>query len=319
MIPVIPILKGVVSFLPGFYGLLYRGTDSTLSARYCYAVWLRHLVLALEHGLAGHPRTIAELGPGASIGAGLAGLITGASAYVALDVERYAKPRDSLRVLDELVCLVSERSRIPDSDEFPDLKPRLESYDFPHAQLTPDLLKAALAPARIGRIRDAVEGKGGAVDGTGPVEYIAPWDDPAVIRPASVEFLFSQAVLEHIDDLEGAYRAFTRWLKPGAFMSHQIDFKSHRNASGWDGHWTCSDSLWKLIRGRRKWLINREPYSIHRRLHERSGFEVAFEQKAPLPSGIRRQQLAPRFSTLSEEDLTTSGAFVLARFRGTGP
>ena len=40
------------------------------SARYCYSVWLRHLIHAWKNGLPFRPNRVAELGPGFSIGVG---------------------------------------------------------------------------------------------------------------------------------------------------------------------------------------------------------------------------------------------------------
>ena len=46
--------------------------------KYSFGVWLRHLSEAHSRGLPCDPRTVCEIGPGATIGSGLAALITGA-------------------------------------------------------------------------------------------------------------------------------------------------------------------------------------------------------------------------------------------------
>ncbi|RJP62040.1 MAG: hypothetical protein C4541_00460 [Candidatus Auribacter fodinae] len=56
--------------------------------------------------------------------------------------------------------------------------------------------------------------------------------------------IFSQAVLEHIDNLPEAYESMRLWLKPDGFMSHQIDFKCHGTAEEWNRHWAYSQSEW---------------------------------------------------------------------------
>jgi hypothetical protein len=37
------------------------------------------------------------------------------------------------------------------------------------------------------------------------VKFYVPWDDYKVISPDSVDFMYSQAVPEHVEDLEGTY------------------------------------------------------------------------------------------------------------------
>ena len=303
------VLEGAATLLPGAL-LLYRTrTGGTDSARYCYAVWLRHLVLAQRSGLRGFPLAVAELGPGDSIGIGLAALLSGAERYLGLDLVAHTSLERNLSVLDELIELFSRRSPIPDDQEFPELKPRLPRYAFPADILSDGRHADALAPGRRERIRRAVRAP---LAPDSMIRYCAPWFDSAVIEPGSVDVIFSQAVLEHVDDLEGAYAAMRRWLRPGGLVSHQIDFRSHGTAHEWNGHWAYSDLAWKLVRGRRPYLLNRQPRSTHARLLAAHGFRVVFEQAATLASGIPRPRLAQRFRDMPEEDLTTAGWFVQA-------
>ena len=98
-------------------------------------------------------------------------------------------------------------------------------------------------------------------------------------------------------------------------MSHQIDFKCHRKADTWNGHWTYSDFAWKVVVGRRTYLLNRAPHSQHVALLQRTGFEIVSDTKTRSESILRRSQLADRFRDLSDDDLTTSGAYIVAAAR----
>ncbi|MGH7819825.1 MAG: hypothetical protein ACREQ9_08635 [Candidatus Binatia bacterium] len=120
-------------------------------------------------------------------------------------------------------------------------------------------------------------------------------------------------MLEHVDPLESTYAAFGRWLPPGAFMSHQIDFRRHGLASAWNGHWAYSDFTWKVIRGTRVYLLNRRTASVHRELVRRSGFDIVYEQPVFTPGGLPRERLARGYAAVPEEDLRTSGLFLVAR------
>jgi len=150
------LLYGIATFIPGVAAVFGRGGGDTNSARYCYSVWLRHLVSAFANGMKDHPRTVAELGPGDSLGVGLAALVSGADRYHAFDVVRHAQVERNQAVLDELVELFRARADIPGEAEFPEVQPLLPSYAFPRHVLGDEELSAALSDERLARIRDSV-------------------------------------------------------------------------------------------------------------------------------------------------------------------
>jgi predicted SAM-dependent methyltransferase len=300
---------GIATYIPGLNRLFRRGTGGTNTARYCYSVWLRHLLRAHHNGLSPDPKTVAELGPGDSIGIGLAALLSGADMYYALDIVKHANVPRNLEIFDELVALFRTREDIPASDEFPNVKPGLESYKFPDDVLTSKRLLIALGRDRIGLIRRSIV-ENNRSDSV--IKYVVPWFDSNIIEKESVDMIYSQAVLEHVDGLRHTYEALYSWLKPNGFMSHQIDFKSHGTASKWNGHWTYSDLVWRLIRGNRRYLLNREPYSTHIKLLKDTGFRKIWEQEMLRQSEIDRRDLAKRFRNVSQEDLNISGAFIQA-------
>ena len=321
----IALAKGVATYVPGLRRLSGRRTGGSVSARYCYSVWLRHLSIASAHGLKSVPDVVAELGPGDSLGTGLAALLSGANRLYALDVVRYAETGRNLAVLDQLIELFARRAPIPGDDELPDVKPRLVDYAFPHALLGEERLRAALEPKRIAAIRAALAAAGAAPgrdadasssagsdahDGRIQIRYSAPWSDPAVLEPESAGFIYSQAVLQHVVDLDHTYAALRRWLAPGGWMSHQIDFRSHGLAHEWNGHWAYPDTTWKWIQGRKPYLLNRAPHSAHLALLARHGFELVVDQTIRRDPGIGRARLSPRFAGFSDDDLTTSGALI---------
>jgi len=311
------VAKGLATYVPGLRRLrkaLFKGKarlEGTNSARYCYSVWLRHLVKVRRCGLAGRFETVAELGPGESLGTGLAAILSGADRYYALDVVAAADRAQNLRVFDEVVELFRHREPIPGPAEFPRVAPVLDSYAFPHEILTPDLLARCLSEERVGSIREALASASGA---SGPIRigYRAPWHGPQVIERGTVDWVFSQAVLQHVDDLELTYGALGAWLRPGGVTSHQISFGSYGTAREWDGHWQYSDRMWKIVRGSRPYLINRQPHSAHMDLLKRFGFEVVCDERFTDKTGLPRERLAARFRRMSEEDRMTQYTFLVA-------
>ncbi len=300
---------GLACYVPGVYNFLSHLIDQPASARYGYAVWMRHLVRAHQRGVAEFPCVVAELGPGYSLGAGMAALLSGAEQYYAVDVVGYAGNKKNLKLFDELVELFQARADIPDAAEFPHLKPALDSYAFPKDLLSDAHLAQTLDEQRVADLRASVL-KTDAPDS--PMRYVFPWTDASILEKDSLDMIFSQAVLEHVDELEAAYRALANWLKPTGFMTHTIDFKCHNTAKKWNGHWAIADWQWRLMRGGRPYLLNRQPHSAHLRLLHESGFRIRLDQRFFSKEGIDRKDLTARFQHLTDEDLKTQGAFILS-------
>src|SRR6185436_6557648 len=150
------ILFGTATYVPGVYSLVTRGQREGSSARYCYSVWLRHLVVVHGHGLSVRPKTVVELGPGGSHGVGLCALIMGSEHYYGCDVVRQGSTEDNLRLFDDLVALFRRREAVPDETEFPRLRPRLDDYRFPEFLRSSAEWAEMLAEPRLARIRASV-------------------------------------------------------------------------------------------------------------------------------------------------------------------
>ena len=306
------IISGIASFVPGIDQLraYIRGTwetGGTDSARYCYSIWLRHMVMAQNNGLNIYPKIVAELGPGDSLGIGLAALISGCDKYYALDVVEHANTDRNVKIFDELVTLFKNRTPIPGKDEFPEITPHLENHDFPVDIFDDNRLQHALEQSRIERIRDSISNPR---QKDSLIQYKVPWNDISTLEKESVDMIYSQAVLEHVDDLRNTYRAMHSWLKSDGYMSHTIDFRSHGPADEWNGHWAYSDFMWKIIRGKQAYLINREPHSTHIELLIKEDFKILCDIQIKSESSFARNELAPRFRSISADDLTTSTAFI---------
>lgn len=280
------------------------------SARYCYSAWLRHLIHAARNGLNTRPEVVVELGPGDSLGMGLAALLSGAARYWAVDVVRFANPGKNLAIFDDLVELFHQRAALPGGAEFPELNPPVASGDFPAELLDESRLREALNPNRLALIRNATLNLGQDEDSL--ILYKAPWAGGDLGERMAVDMIYSQAVMEHIDNLPDTYRAMRRWLKPGGFVSHEIDFKSHGLAARWDGHRAYSALTWRLLRGNRPYLINRAPLSAHLSLLRENGFTLRGRVTTEAAPSVARRELAAGFRDLSEEDRITTRAFLQA-------
>jgi hypothetical protein len=299
---------GGLTLLPGVpRNLAWQHTGGTVSARYCYAVWLRHLIKI--HAASGSlPASIAEIGPGDSIGIGLAELLSGVERYQAFDIVRYSNLQSSISIYDELISLFRARAPIPDESEFPQVKPELADYTFPSHILTDAILNSALSERRLNHLRKALnEGGDRAL-----LWYQVPWSNLDIVKAESVDLIFSQAVMEHIDDIDCAYAAMNNWLSPRGYIGHQIDFRSHDLLQRWDGMRALRSWQWRLLRGRRPYLINRVSCQGHLDALMRNGFNVVDLIRFERDPEVTREQLAPEFRDLDERERRTAGAYILA-------
>ena len=283
--------------------------DSTDYARYCYSVWLRHLVLAYENGLRSYPKVILELGPGASLGVGLAALVAGADRYYGLDIERGVDAVRDLGVFDRLVELFRRREPIPGREEFPLVQPSLESWKFPAFVFEDGSLERALVPERLHDLRLQVAR---CEQGCSDLCYVVGSNAGQNIPEQAVDFVISQAVMERVKDLERAYRTIAHWLRPGGFSSHAIDFAEPLTSIFWNGNWARSDLIWGLMQGRRASWSNREPHSTHIQCMNAAGLHILTDVVSKDRGGLPRERLRARYRSLDQEDLLTRSAYILA-------
>ena len=138
-----------------------------------------------QHGFRVDGSSIGELGPGDSIGIGLAAMLSGASRYVGLDVVPYAAKAHLAALVDEIAQLYAARAPVPDDTEFARVRPRLSHYAFPDHLVFVDGLNDSAQ-----RVRASVAG---GLRAEGDVRYRAPWTTTTDVAPGSLDLVFSQA------------------------------------------------------------------------------------------------------------------------------
>lgn len=307
---VIPMLKGVIKHIPGVKGFLSNRTGGTIESRYCYSVWMRHLINWGDFNN-GIPENVLELGPGDSLGIGLASLLSGSRHLFALDVVKYWDNKRNLEIFEELVELFRSKTDIPEKAEYPMLKSSIENCEFPSGILSDDWLNETLAEDRLNAIRKEIMNIDNPTNSF--IKYFIPWNGPGIIDANTIDFIYSETVLQHVENLDEVYSAMKKWLRPSGLMSHSIDFGSMNTIESWNGHWTFSDFEWKIVKGGKIFLINREPFSKHIELQSKYGFEILINTPIKRENKITRNHLSPKFRNLSEEDITTSGTYILSK------
>ena len=298
-----PLLKGAASFVVPSLRTVHGKLDkmSAADAEFCYSLFLRHYSYVAPYFENRIPKVVAELGPGSSLGMGLCALLFGADTYYALDIVDHTDTARNLRVLDELSKMISERRPIPRHET---TFPEPACWDFPSQFAMP-------SRERLNAIRDDVEKKTNRF-----IRPVVPWTSTEIPGKA-VTWLWSHSVMEHVDDVEQAWKSCATWLAPNGVMTHEIDYQSHRLTKHWNGHWSIRDLCWRIIRGYRPYLINRLPHSAQMALVKDSGFEIAAELLyAPPPPSLPVDMLRPHFALMTTpQDHITGMAFVVLRAR----
>lgn len=305
------IAKGTIKQIPGIRKFLQPPrTGGTNESQYCYSVWFRHLYKWNQFKKY-IPETAAELGPGDSPGTGFAALLSGVKQVYYLDVIRYWNTERNLRIFEELIQLFKRKAVIPDNSVYPRVKPQIDSYDFPSKIVTDRLLHETLSEERLEAIRNEIKMIENPDNSF--IKVKIPWHDAEVIDRSVIDIIYSQAVLECIDELDETFLAMCRWIKPGGLMSHTIDFKSHGLTKEWNAHYRFNKFEWNLVRGGKSFLVNRQPLSKYLELHRKYGFEVLIEEAVKLENKLDIHTFSKEFRNLSQEDLTTSGVYLLSR------
>jgi len=298
------LVYGLATFIPGVY---HRFSMPRLSVAEMaldgYSKWLHHLAAVMETN-AGFPQVVAEIGPGPGLAAGLAALVSGCKTYYALDVVAHTDRAILLPVFDEICRLFTIKA---DLRAWHAIMP---ACAFPSSIITDERLHELLATDRLAGLRRELETE----KQDGALQLEIPWHCEGIVKKGSLDLVFSTAALEHIDDLQTAYRAMNEWLRPGGLVSHVIDYGCHGVCQEWNGHWACSATLWRILRGNRPYFINRQPHSVHLALLTTNGFNLLADKRISQPSRFVRNDLAPKFrDLLTDQDLRTNFSFIQAR------
>jgi len=308
-------VKGMLTWIPGVQRAFFDPSagGGTGSASYCYGVWMKHLTLLREAGMHDVPRMVLELGPGSSIGTGVATLLSGAERYVAIDAVPHMRPETNVVVMRELVQLFKSRAPRPTAG-YPPIDHLLDARLFPSHILDDALLERTLAQDRLERIDHAV--RAAALGHPDPMIEYSTWSQLRPVGDGEADLVFSHVVMSQVEDLDSVYGRMGRWVKPGGWMSHQIDCTSLGTADEWNGHRAYSELAWKIVAGKRPYFVNREPLQTHLDLIRANGFDIVNMIRGTEEGGITRAQLAPRWRGISDEDLATQTGFIIARRRG---
>lgn len=208
---------------------------------------------------------ILELGPGGSIGFGLLALESGAERYAAIDDGTHTFVEETI----------------------------LERYN-----------------RLLGGNRDALNAyfsfssTGQASYRTDKIAFVAIDQHSHYPLPdASVDIIYSCAVLEHVHDLDLCFAEMSRVLKPGGIMYHEVDLRDHIFSQKSLFFLTLSDHWFKMLFQYTGGYINRKRVSSYQSLAEKYELSiVSLEGKNESPAPTIPRKIIGLYS---KEDLET--------------
>jgi SAM-dependent methyltransferase len=260
-----------------------------------------------------HGIRVAELGPGLSLGVGVASVLSGGSFYAGLDASRDASPARDATIATDIAGVLMRAADDPCGEQFPEVLPVQRSVS-PRVNVALDEGEIQRRLPHVSGLLQALASRTSATEDGLTMEYLAPPLAERAAQPSRpCDLVVAQAVLEHVEDVPSLYAQVAQWLAPGGLFTFTIDFRSHGLTRAWNGHWAFSSDTWQVVRGRRNWGLNRLSLSSHLALLDAAGFEVLRVERQVRTNGIGRPSLAREFSGLSPADLETSSAYVLAR------
>lgn len=299
-----PLAKSIAGYVVPGLRTVHHANSQSVRAEYAYSVALRHLSRLAPWSDFQVPQRIAEFGLGDALGVGIACLLAGATHYTALDVENHTDTAANLRMFDALVALFRARMPIPDQGLCIATAP--QDWAFP--AFIEENLGWTLEAGRLRRIRADIVDQSGRL-----IAFEAPWQGRVDIRRGSLDWIFSHSVLEHVDDIVTLHRLSREWLAQGGLVSHEIDYGSHDLTRTWNGHWTVPAPLWRVLRGKRPFLINRNSHQDHLDAMASFGIHLLEEERTERPGGLSRARFAHEFATMPEIDARTAVALMIAR------
>jgi SAM-dependent methyltransferase len=133
-----------------------------------------------------------------------------------------------------------------------------------------------------------------------------------------VDLVYSNDVMEHVDDPGAVYRAAHRLLRPGGRFVSNVDLSGHNAFSSMErplDFLTCDDRLWRLMFSNVT-TTNRVRFHEHLDAARAAGFDVSevkvVRRADPAYLAALRPHLLPRYRDLPDDDLGVVQCVIVA-------
>jgi hypothetical protein len=285
--------KGAITFIPGISFLLKKkkakATHSSSNAEFCYSLWLSILVFFKENGIKPNLKRIGEIGTGGSVGIGICALLTGSEEYYSLEIEDLFDNEKNLKLLEEIISLLNKKT--PISNKFKQINIKIENHEFPIEIIKPFFLENKI----VSEIKNDLLAGGNK---SKKISVIKKWESTDSLN---LDFIFSRAVMEHVENPDDVYKGIAYHLKDKSYMLHDIEFHSHGITKASDGHYFIPNIIWKLICGKRSYFLNRWDLKKHLSCIIKNNFNIVKTSETLINFAIESGQVLNGAAILAEK------------------
>lgn len=131
-------------------------------------------------------------------------------------------------------------------------------------------------------IRNCLVADASPIDALDKVHYLVPCGADSIdLPPASLDLVFSHAVLEHVRAPKRVVAEQWRLLRPGGFVSHQIDTRNHLDFKRPTDHRNIPEIVWRMMTWNRSVYTNRCTIGKWIELFSGQGFKVVDAHETP--------------------------------------
>lgn len=255
--------KGLITFVPGATNFIdkrkKKSRHSSSNAEFVYSLWLSVLVFLTENNIKPNLNKIGEIGNGGSLGVAFCAILTGSQRYYDLEFYDNINADEQLRLLDQIAQLFQNKTPIRKYDS---INIKIKDYNFPANIVLPDREQILLTET----LKKDIE------NGFASSKLISIIDSWETAPGLALDFVFSRAVMEHVKNPSEVYASIYRHLKKDSYMLHDIELHSHGISKQLDGHLQIKPFWWRLIGGKRPFLLNRWTFIDHLNEVEKQGF-----------------------------------------------
>jgi len=292
------LVKGMLTYLPGVKSALdnkkLKSRHSSSHAEFCYTLWLSILRLFDENGIQTNFDEIGEIGTGGSLGVGICALLTGSRKFYALETAQTFDKNLNLEILDELIILFKNHTKIP--DKYKQLNVKVKNRDFPKELISPIYLSDDTIAEIVSDIETGFQT-------SKRITIIKDWENQPSLN---LDFIFSRAVMEHVSNPEKEYNGIAKHLSKGSYMFHDIELHSHGLTKRIDGHYKIPGYIWSIIYGRRPYFLNRLNLDDHLCFINGIGFKIEMIQETVLSKSATTKDFVSGATILAKNCTTFS-------------